>query len=239
MASEIERSYSQFYRDRNPAAIYPVEFVVRAFLGTYPRLSQPPADRHGERVLDLGFGDGRNMPLLSNLGLEVHGVEIADEICARATARLEALGVRVETRVGRNHAIPYADAFFDHVLACHSCYYIDPRARFDDNLREIARVLKPGGRFVFSAPIGSSYIMRGARDLGDGHMEIANDPYGVRNGAVLKKFDSQTELEQSLAPYFADPRIGSCRNDFWGIDEHVWIVVAQRSDSPLPPERIE
>lgn len=236
MTSEIEQSYSRFYRSRDPRRVYPVEFVVRAFLGRYPRLSEEPADRHGERILDLGFGDGRNIPLLSDLGMEVHGVEIADEICVRTKKRLDALGVPVELRVGRNSQIPYRDGFFNDVLACHSCYYVDAGMRFDDNLREIARVLAPNGRFVFSAPIGTSYIMRGARDLGDGHMEIANDPYGVRNGAVLKKFDDDADLERALAPYFSDLRIGSCRNDFWGIDEHVWIVVARRTETPLPQQ---
>ena len=50
--------------------------------------------------------------------------------------------------------IPFDDAFFDAVLACHACYYVDPGTRFGDNVNEIARVLKPGGSFVFSAPIG-------------------------------------------------------------------------------------
>ncbi len=231
MTTELEQSYSVFYRSRDPQYVYPVEFVVRAFLGRYPRLAQAAADHRGERVLDLGFGDGRNMPLLSNLGMEVHGVEITEEICARTVTRLEALAVPVEVRVGRNSAIPYGDAFFHHVLACHSCYYVDRGTRFEDNLGEIARVLMPNGRFVFSAPIGTSYIMRDARDLGDGHMEVTNDPYGVRNGAVLKKFDDEADLARSLAPFFNELSIGSCRNDFWGIEEHVWIVVARRSDS--------
>jgi SAM-dependent methyltransferase len=228
---ELEQSYSVFYRSRDPHWVYPVEFVVRAFLGQYPRLARFAAGGRGEHVLDLGFGDGRNMPLLSNLGMQVHGVEITEEICARTVKRLEALGVAIETRVGRNSAIPYGDAFFHHVLACHSCYYVDRGTRFEDNLREIARVLRPNGRFVFSAPIGTSYIMRGARDLGDGHMEITNDPYGVRNGAVLKKFDDEADLTRSLSPFFDELSIGSCRNDFWGIEEHVWVVVAHRSDA--------
>ena len=37
-------------------------------------------------------------------------------------------------------------------------------------------MLKPGGTFIFSAPMGTSYILRGARDLGEGHMKIVNDP---------------------------------------------------------------
>ena len=232
MTSNLARSYEAFYGARDAQMVYPVEFVVRAYLGQYPRLPRLGAIRPGERALDLGFGDGRNMPLLAQLGLAVYGVEISDEICRRTTERLARLGVPVDVRVGRNSAIPFAGAFFQHVLACHSCYYVDEHERFADNIREIARVTAAGGRFVFSAPIGSSYIMRDARDLGDGHMQIASDPYGLRNGHVLRKFDSEAELAGAIAPWFDEASIGSCRNDFWGIEEHVWIVVCRRSEAP-------
>jgi SAM-dependent methyltransferase len=226
---KIEGKYDDFYRARNPEHVYPVEFVVRAFLGNYPRHKTDKASYPGRRVLDLGFGDGRNMPLLHNLGMKVFGVEISQEICDLTEKRMNGLGIEVDLKVGRNHNIPYADDFFDTVLACHACYYVDPGTRFGDNLREIARVLRPGGSFVFSAPIGTSYIMRGATDLGDGHMEIANDPYAVRNGYVLKQFDTETEIRVALSPAFTDFEVGSCRNDFWGIDEHVWAVVCRKA----------
>jgi SAM-dependent methyltransferase len=226
---KIEGKYDDFYRARNPDHVYPVEFVVRAFLGNYPRHKTDKTSYPGRRVLDLGFGDGRNMPLLHNLGMQVSGVEISQEICDLTARRMKAFGIEVDLKVGRNHDIPYPDGFFDTLLACHACYYIDPGTRFGDNLREIARVLKSGGSFVFSAPIGTSYIMRGARDLGDGHMEIANDPYGVRNGYVLKNFDSEAEIRAALSPAFGDFEIGSCRNDFWGIEEHVWVVVCRKA----------
>jgi SAM-dependent methyltransferase len=228
MTSEIDRNYDSFYAKRDPDHVYPVEFVVRAFLGSYPRLKNNAAAFAGQRVLDLGFGDGRNMPLLSNLGMHVHGVEISEEICARTTKRMQRLGVSVDNQLGRNCAIPFEDRFFDQLLACHSCYYVDPGSSFDENLREISRVMKPGARFVFSAPIGTGYILRGAKDLGGGHMEIANDPYGIRNGYVFRKFDAESEIEQTLAPWFGDFHIGACRNDFWGIEEHVWTVVCTR-----------
>jgi ubiquinone/menaquinone biosynthesis C-methylase UbiE len=227
--NEIQTKYDAFYKARDAVRVYPVEFVVRAFLGSYPRLKPDKTLYPGRKILDLGFGDGRNMPLLSDLGMEVHGIEISEEICQRARERLMALGYSIEARVGRNHQIPYADAFFDHVLACHACYYVDPGTTFSDNVKEIARVLKPGGRFVFSAPTGTSYILSGALPLSDGHMRIANDPYGVRNGYVFRKFDSAAEIEEAIAPFFVDVRVGSARNDWWGIDEQVWIVVCNRA----------
>jgi SAM-dependent methyltransferase len=228
MISRIASRYDAFYGQRDPKYVYPVEFVVRAFLGSYPRLRNNNLACAGATVLDLGFGDGRNMPLFANLGMAVYGVEVSDEICRRTAERMRRLGLTVQTKVGWNHQIPFDTGFFDHVVACHSCYYVAPGTTFADNVREIARVMKPSGRFVFSAPMGSTYILNGARDLGDGHMEITQDPYKVRNGSVLKKFDRAGEIDASLDEWFDEFSIGSCRNDFWGIEEHVWVVVCRR-----------
>lgn len=230
MANEhLDGSYGAFYKERDPIHVYPVEFVVRAFLGKYPRHKSGVASYQGQTALDLGFGDGRNMPLLKNLGMRVFGVEISQQICDLAAARMTRLGVEVETRVGRNEDIPFPDQFFDVVLACHSCYYVSAGLSFGDNIKEIARALKPGGLFVFSAPMGSSYIMSDAEDIGDGHMRIAKDPYDLRRGHVLKKFDRESEIGTALSPVFEQFAIGSCRNDFWGVEEHVWIVVCRRA----------
>jgi SAM-dependent methyltransferase len=227
--NNLTSSYTDFYRTKDPLHVYPVEFVVRAFLGSYPRLKS--GDRHyvGKTVLDIGFGDGRNMPLLHNLGMKVHGVEIADDICRRTANRMARLGIDIVARVGRNREIPFDDAAFDHVLACHAIYYVDQGTHFEQNAREVARVLKPGGSFIFSAPKSTSYILRDAVDLGDGHMQITNDPYGIRAGVILKKFDEASDIEAALGPDFRDFAIGSCQNDFWGIEEHVWTVVCRRA----------
>jgi len=227
MTADIAARYDEFYRGRNPDYVYPVEFVVRAYLGSYPRLPRA-AVVPGARVLDLGCGDGRNMPLLFNLGMAVYGVDISAEICTRTMERMRRLGVSVEARVGRNCSIPFEDRFFDHVLACHSCYYVDADTRFSQNVAEIARVMRPGARWVFSAPIATSYIFRDGIDRGDGHIEVTHDPYGVRNGYVLKKFDDEREIESTLGRWFDDFRIGACCNDFWGVEEHVWTIVCRR-----------
>jgi SAM-dependent methyltransferase len=229
-SKSIEEYYGDFYRQRSGHHVYPVEFVVRAFLGNYPRHKPDRTAYDGKHVLDLGFGDGRNMPLLHDLGMKVHGVEISREICQLTEARMRRYyDIDIVARVGRNCSIPFEDASFDFILACHACYYIDPATRFSDNVKEIARVLKHGGTFVFSAPMADTYIMRGAEDLGDDHMRIRNDPYGVRNGSILKKFDRKSDIEAALSPNFDDFAIGACQNDFWGIEEHVWIVACRRA----------
>jgi hypothetical protein len=67
-----------------------------------------------------------------------------------------------------------------------------------------------------------------AIDLGNGHMKITQDPYGVRVGSVLKKFDAETQIKTELSPWFENITIGSCKDDFWGSAVHLWFVVCEK-----------
>ena len=218
-------NYPQKYTADNARSVYPVEFVVRAFLGTYPGLRMPKDRYEGKRILDLGYGDGRNMPLLNELGMKIHGVEISDDINAHVKRRLSALGIQAVLKVGANAKIPYEDNAFQYVLACHSCYYVKPGDTFHRNLAEIARVLEPGGFFIASLPMSGTYILNGAKRLPDGHYEITNDPYGLRNGSVFRVFDSEKEIRETLGSFFHDFSIGYCDDMFWGIHQKIWTVV--------------
>lgn len=221
--SSIREHYADFYAERNFVKVYPVEFVVRTLLGTYPQLRLDRRTFAAAKALDLGFGDGRNMPLLYDLGFKVHGVEISAEICHLTRARMEKLGVAAELVVGSNSQIPYPDQSFDLVLACHSCYYVLPGQTFDDNLREIARVLRAGGRFIFSLAKTDSYILTDAENLGEGLYRITHDPYRLRNGGLFRAFGSKEEIVDELGESFSDFALGLCENDYYGIYEKVWI----------------
>ena len=74
----------------------------------------------GSKLLDLGYGDGRNMPLFHNIGFKIFGVEISEEINQLARERLENLGIDAELKIGQNNSIPYNDKVFDFIVACHS-----------------------------------------------------------------------------------------------------------------------
>jgi SAM-dependent methyltransferase len=219
----IEKQYVDYYAKRNPSRVYPVEFVVRTFLGTYPGLSIDRSVFRGSKILDLGCGDGRNMPLLHDLGFEIHGVEISDKICRLTQERMEHLGVPVHIAIGNNSHLPFGNETFDFVLACHSCYYVNPGESFEDNLREITRVLRSAGRFVFSLAKTDSYVLNNAEPLGKGLYRITQDPCGVRNGGLFRAFASKQEILDELGGFFSDFSLGLCENDFYGIYEKVWI----------------
>lgn len=103
----------------------------------------------GKQVLDLGTGTGsvalRAAPLVAPGG-HVVGIDISPEMLVLAKERTTALGLdNISFREGRGEAIPGDDKAFDAVLASLSLIYAIDRA---GAAREIARVLRPGGRLV-------------------------------------------------------------------------------------------
>ncbi|MGP0074393.1 MAG: class I SAM-dependent methyltransferase [Bryobacteraceae bacterium] len=228
MSSNIATLYSERYERQSPVHLYPVEFVVRAFLGKYPALKMDRTAYPGNRILDLGYGDGRNMPLLQNLGFHVFGVEIHEDIGRSTQQRLQTLGIKATLAVGTNASIPFSDGFFQYALACHAFYYVQEGNQFDDNLREIYRVTAPGAPFVLSLPMTDGYLLEGAEPLGGGHVRIKRDPCGLRVGTIFRVFASPDEIVQAFAPWFHDVQIGFTDDDFWGLRQRMWIVVCRR-----------
>lgn len=94
--------------------------------------------------IDLGSGTGRFTPAMAEtFGGPIYGVEPADGM--RAAAEAEATHPQVRYLAGRAEAVPLPDATADFVLMFLSYHHVADKPAA---AREIARVLKPGGRLI-------------------------------------------------------------------------------------------
>lgn len=101
----------------------------------------------GLRVLDLACGNGYNARRLARAGAEVVAIDSSSEMIARARARTPAsLDVRYERRDAA-HLTGLADGSFDLTISNMALMDIADAA---GAIRQVARALKPGGRFVAS-----------------------------------------------------------------------------------------
>lgn len=100
-----------------------------------------------ERVLDVATGTGLVAEALARrYGCRVVGLDQSAAMLGRARRKLAAdpeLAARIELVEGEAEALPYADAEFDHLTFTYLLRYVDDPAA---TLRELARVVRPGGR---------------------------------------------------------------------------------------------
>jgi 2-polyprenyl-3-methyl-5-hydroxy-6-metoxy-1,4-benzoquinol methylase len=133
------RAYHERLWESLPEGLEPTDFAPRRdFL----------VDRvaPGERVLDVGCGEGRFTVELARAGAHVVGLDVAQEPLRRARGRHPELDLRLAPAEG-----PWEldDASFDAVWAGEVIEHVADTAGW---LSEVRRVLRPGGRLLLSTP---------------------------------------------------------------------------------------
>jgi ubiquinone/menaquinone biosynthesis C-methylase UbiE len=108
----------------------------------------------GECLLDAGCGTGMMALRIAARcpGCAVHGIDISPKMIAVARREAENQGLTVDFRVGSITDLPYPGDSFDVVTTNIMYHHLD-LAEKRQAVAEIARVLKPGGRYV-SAEFG-------------------------------------------------------------------------------------
>ena len=141
----------------------------------------PPVE--GQTCLDLGCGEGHNTRLLARRGARVVALDIAESFI-EAAAGQDRRGIRY--LIGDGAVLPLRAARFDAVTAFMSLMDISDPER---TLREIARVLRPGGFTQFSVthPAATTPVRRWVNDDSGERQALAIGDY-FREGPVTEKW---------------------------------------------------
>ena len=100
------------------------------------------------RVLEVGIGSGMNLPFYSADRVDfLAGIDPFEKLWERKRTDLLSLGFKVEYLPGSAESIPFPDECFDTVVSTHTlCSIVD----IELAVAEIFRILKPGGRLIYS-----------------------------------------------------------------------------------------
>lgn len=102
-------------------------------------------DVQGMSILEIGCGDGDLAVELASKGARVAAIDISEEMLTAARERAQSRQVSVDFQLGAAQQIPHENERFDLVVAMTIlCFVPDAQPVF----KEIARVLKPGGRLI-------------------------------------------------------------------------------------------
>jgi ubiquinone/menaquinone biosynthesis C-methylase UbiE len=178
------------------------------------------APLQGRSVLDVGCGDGTLAVVSARNGAaRVSGCDPDPRMVAQARARAIRGNTRIDLAVARSQALPFPDSSFDVVTCITVLTFVSDA---DNAIREMARVLRPGGRLVigdlgkwslwaarrrirgwFGAKMWRAARFRTAKELAT-MAEVAGLTVGLIRGAIF--FPPWTALARAMAPF--DPALG-------------------------------
>lgn len=129
---------------RSPAEVYEEHFVPALFHQWGEIVADAAGLKKGQDVLDVACGTGvLAIAALNRVGNEgsVTGIDPNEEMLAVARRK----NTDIEWRTGRAEQLPFEDATFDAVVSQFGFMFFEDRAQA---LREMMRVLRPGGRLA-------------------------------------------------------------------------------------------
>ena len=118
--------------------------------GFRARTLQVAAIRPGEKILDVGCGTGvltRRAGEAAGPAGSAIGIDPGQDMIRVAQENAQRLGSRAEFKIAAIEKLPFGSAHFDVVLSSLMLHHLPPDLK-RQGLREVWRVLKPGGRFV-------------------------------------------------------------------------------------------
>lgn len=156
-------------------------------------------------ILDVGCGGGRTVSKLAAMATEgkVYGIDHSAESVAMAI-RKNRQGIdlaRVEVREASVSRLPFPDGFFDLATAVETHFWWPA---LPTDLREVLRVLKPGGRLAVIAE-----VYKGAESLASKAVER----YSQKTGMALLSVEEHRELFQNAG--YADLQIATEPGKGW------------------------
>jgi len=198
----IANDYSEFLKN-TPLIAFDMDVVIRAL--------SPPANDRSSRVIDLGCGDGRAMRSLWQIGYDVLGIDMSQPMLTRVKSG--ELGKEFSSRLIRANLVQLAglaDSIADHAICLFSTIgMIHGRENRQAFIRDVGRIVKPGGRFVLHVhnrndawrgrPSAAAYLKSAWQAMRSKEHELGDRTYAYRGLAdMFLHTYSMTELKSDL-----------------------------------------
>ena len=213
--------YTKFFKKNN--SVFPSEFLVKLFLGKSKKILSLTKYK-SKKILDLSFGDGRNLIFFKNLKFNTYGTEISKDIINRFKKKKK----NINLKIGTSTNLPFKNNFFNIVVAYNSFYYLEEKEEISDAVKEISRILKKNGLFIGTIPTKNNYLFKNSLKLGKYKYYIKKDPLKLRNNSIVACVRSKKDANNILKTKFNKINFGHIFINNFGLNENVITFVAKK-----------
>jgi ubiquinone/menaquinone biosynthesis C-methylase UbiE len=156
MGKQISPTFDIEVTDKDPIRFYRWPIIGKLYQRRINKCIELLPEGH--RVLEIGFGSGVSIPKLISKFSAVHGIDLDARVIRVNNDRLHLSNANVLS-------IPYSDEYFDSVLAISIFEHLRPMD-LPTAMKEVKRVLKPNGQFVYGVPIERKLMVLAFKLLG-------------------------------------------------------------------------
>lgn len=154
---------------------YPGESLIQFIARNYYK-----KNRQETKLLEVGCGTGANIWFLSREGFDAHGIDGSSTAISIAEKRLTSEGLKAHLIVGDIIRLPFPDNYFDAVCDVE-CLYANNEENTKIILKEINRILQPGGKFY-------SRTFSDKMNIGKSHNKISDYEFdSISDGPLAGK----------------------------------------------------
>jgi SAM-dependent methyltransferase len=141
--------------------LHPSEDLIRLIARAAIAAKEP-----SEAALDFGVGDGRHVGYLMSLGYNVTGTDVAPSSLAITRRLFEGNDSFRGILLENSTELPVADRTFSLVVAWEVLHWLGTPELFFKGMRELLRVLRPGGVILLTMPTEQHYLKRYSLEIG-------------------------------------------------------------------------
>lgn len=173
---------------------YPAESLIRFVARNFYS-----KDRKNVRLLEVGCGPGSNVWYMAREGFQAYGIDGSSIAIDKAKTRMQNENLEAFLSVGDIVNLDYADQYFDAVIDVECLYCNNPESS-EKILKEISRVLKPGGMFYSRTFSSDVFLGNGMTKINA--MEFKDIKEGPLAGNTYARLSTRESIQELYGKYF-------------------------------------